>query len=180
MADRNITAKRGYMSITIRERGNVPRKMKKAFNAASKESWADTAKQFHVEMRDDRFTPGHAKKANYYARRGERIPQGSKDFKRFYYGRKFLSPTLGGGPNRADPLVKTGESRRRARAARISSTSKTGRASYSGLSKFNFRNPASRIRMGEEFRRLLATEIETLAEGYDQRLDEHLKTEDRR
>lgn len=175
---RRIAASRGYMAIRIRERGNVPRRMKKAFNASSKESWEDTAKYFHANLRDKRFTPEHARKAGYTARRGERMSRSQRGFNRTYYGRKLRS-RFGGGRGRANPLEWTGRTRRNVRFARISSTSKGGKASYSGARVFNLRNANSRVNMAAEFRRITDDEITELADVYDRHLDQHLAETDR-
>ena len=161
MADsyRRVAARRGYMAIAIRERGNVPRAMKKAFNAASKQVWEDTASYFHAHKRDDRFTPEHAQKAGYSARKGQLLPHGTKRFKRSYYGRK-LASKHGGGRGKADPLVFSGETRRAVRSVKISSTSKGGRAAYAGARVFKYRLRNSRIRMSEEFRRIIPEEAQ--------------------
>lgn len=170
---RKIAARRGFMAITVRERGNTPRGMKKAFNVASKQSWEDTAVHFHSHLRDKRFEPEHAAKARYAARKGQ-----LQSPKTGYYARKLRDPRLGGGPGKANPLEFTGKTRRAVRSARISSTSKSGKAAYSGANVFNYRHPKSRIRMNEEFRRITSDEAIELANVYDRQLDDHLKTQD--
>ncbi len=65
------------------------------------------------------------------------------------------------------PLEFSGETRNKVRAASINATNKMGRAAYPGASKFNFRHPKSKIRMNEEFTRLLPHEVEQLGEYYD-------------
>ncbi len=161
------------ITIKVRERGNTPRNMRKAFNAASKLAWYDVAMRFHAEYRDARFTEEHAREAQYSHRKGELIPRGTKAFRQSYTGRKLRKF----GHTR--PLEFTGETRRRVRAASISSTSKGGKAAYVGASKFNFRHPKSKVRMAEEFRRITKREAKELGEYYDQRLDEHLAKQDR-
>lgn len=174
---RAIAKRRGYLSISVRERGKTPRGMKKAFNAASKQAWADTAEHFHDHMRDARFTPEHGREAGYAARKGELQPRGTKAFKRSYYGRK-LNSKRGGGIGEANPLESTGETRRNvATQYRISSTSKGARIRYIGARKLNFRHPKSRIRMTDEFRRLLDSERIQLASVYDSALDRYLAAE---
>lgn len=175
---RKIAARRGYMAIQIRERGNVPRNMKKAFNLASKSSWAGTAKHFHANFRDKRFTPEHAVAAGYEARQGQKLPPDSKAFRKSYYGIKLRSSRLGGGAGKANPLVKSGETRKAVRQAAISSTSKRGRAAYSGARVFNRRSKSTRIRMDQEFRRLTNPEIQELAKVYDDQLDQNLAKND--
>lgn len=160
------------LRIAIRERGNTPRGMKRAFNAASKEAWRDTAMEFHANYRDKRFTAEHAREAGYTARKGELQPRGSKAFRQSYTGRKLRIK----GHTR--PLEFSGETRRAVRATSITSTSRGGKASYRGASKFNFRHPKSRVRMSEEFRRITRAESIELAAFYDRRLDAALKRVD--
>jgi len=153
--------------VTIKERGAVPRGMRKVHNQASKKAWYATARRFHVEHRDDRFTKSHARKANYKKRSGERpgqSPVGYTARKK----RKF-------GHTR--PLEFSGETRRAVRSANIVATSKGGRVKYAGARKLNFRNPHSDIDMAAEFRRLIPEEIEDMAKHYDDILDRELNAD---
>lgn len=177
---RKIAHRRGYMAISVRNRGAIGRNRRKAHRATAKESWAETGKFFHTNLRDKRFTPEHALQANYARRRGQNISPSAKGFGRQYYGRKYLSRSLGGGINRADPLVKSGDSRRNARVARITSSSNRGRVTYPGLRKLNRRHKDSRIRMNEEFRRFTAREIPRLADVFDDAYDTIYNRNDRR
>lgn len=167
----------GYVRIEIRQREPVGRGLRKRFNAASKAAWHATATHFHATMRDDRFTESHARAAGYTARKGQNAPPGSKAYRHSYYGIKLRSPKMGGGVGRAAPLVKSGTTRKAVRTASITSTSKGGRATYRGARVFNFRHPRSRVRMNEEFRRLLQREAEELARVYDRELDAGLDEE---
>jgi hypothetical protein len=160
------------ITMAIRDRGNTPRGMKRAFNAASKAAWHDTAVEFHRNYRDKRFTPAHAAEAGYMSRKGEQIPRGTKAFRQSYTGRKLRKF------GHTNPLEYSGETRRKVRSASISSTSKGGKAAYAGASKFNFRHSRSKIRMSEEFQRITAREAESLGQFYDQRLDYHLAQQD--
>jgi hypothetical protein len=177
VATNQMAVRRGYMAIRVRERGNTPRGMKRAFNNASKRAWLDTARYFHEHLRDKRFTPEHAREAGYYARKGQNLPRGSKQFKRSYYGRKLLSQR-GGGWGKANPLEWTGDTRRAIRSGSASSTSKGGKMAYAGARVFNYRPPKSQIRMNEEFRRITPDEAIELANYYDRQLDDYLKKED--
>lgn len=163
------------MAIKIRDRGNTPRGMKRAFNAASKEAWRDTAIEFHRNYRDKRFTEAHAREAGYGARKGELIPRGTKAFRQSYTGRKLRIH------KHTNPLQfrAHGGTRDAVKFATISASANGGKAAYRGASVFNFRHPKSRIRMNEEFRRITATESRELAEFYDARLDVRLKEVDR-
>ncbi|GAA5510052.1 hypothetical protein Rcae01_05558 [Novipirellula caenicola] len=170
MVARRVAAKRGYLAIGIRDRGPIGRGLKKAYNDASKKAWHATAVYFHEHLREKRFTPEHAKAAGYHARKGENLDPNSKAFRKSYYGRKLRSK-FGGGRGVANPLIWTGATYRAMRSASVTSTSKRGRVAYRGASKFSFRHPRSRIRMHDEFRRLLASEIQELARVYDTHLD---------
>lgn len=160
-------------AIKVKERGNTPRRMKRAYNAASKQTWHAVAMRFHTEYRDKRFTPEHAREAGYALRKGEGQPRDSKAFRQSYTGRKLRLK----GHTR--PLEFSGETRRAVRATSITSTSTGGKAAYRGASKFNFRHPKSRIRMNEEFRRITRTEARELGEFYDRELDKQLAIQDK-
>lgn len=143
--------------------------MRRDFNRASKAAWRDTAEYFHTHLRDKRFTEEHAREAGYTRRKGELQPRGSKSFRRSYTGQKLARK----GHTR--PLEFSGETRRALSSPpNYSSTSKGGRAAYSGAAKFNFRHPKSQIRMGEEFRRITEAESVDLARVFDQQLDKYL------
>lgn len=154
--------------VTVRERGPTPRKMRKVHNQAAKAAWVETGKTFHAEMRDDRFSVAHGKKAGYKPRKGEESGLDRRAFFRSYTGRKLRRF------HHRRPLEFSGETRRLVRMATISSTSKGGRVAYPGARKFNFRNPHSDINMAEEFRRLLPEETATLAGTFDAALDRNL------
>ena len=159
-------------AIQVRERGNTPRGMKKAYRAASKKAWYAVALRFHVEMRDKRFTPEHAREAGYTLRKGEGQPRESKSFRQSYTGRKLRMK------GHTNPLEFSGETRRAVRTTSITATSNGGKASYRGASKFNFRHPKSRVRMSEEFRRITRAEAIELGTYYDQQLDKFLAEQD--
>ena len=137
----------------IRERGTVPRKMRKQHNAASKSSWLSTATLFHAEYRDRRFTESHAAKAGFYKRKRKYEQKKRRMF----------------GHNR--PNEFSGDTRAAVRTATVSATSKGGRIRYPGARKLNFKNPKSRIRPSVEFRHIIPEEEHELAYHYDQRYD---------
>lgn len=158
--------------VGIRERQPLAKGMKRAFNEQSKKAWEHTGEYFHDNLRDKRFTPEHAEEAGYYKRKGQGQPVGSKAFNRNYYGRKFYSPNRGGGRNMANPLEDTGETRGLVRTNyRVEATRNKVEIRYPGARKLNFRNPRSRIRMNEEFKRLTDRELTLLARIYDDELD---------
>lgn len=159
--------------ITVRERGATPGILKRELNRLSKASWFDAAKRHHVENTADRFTPEHARKAGYHKRKGENLAPGSKGFKRSYYGRKLRSDTKGGGPGRADPLVYSGKSQQQSKFPSIGSTASGAKIRFR-TPVFNFRHPKSRIRMSDEFRKVLPEEKTQIVDHYDSGLDRRL------
>lgn len=165
---RRIGRRRGFAAVAIRQRGTIGRGRKAAFGAASKESWYETALHFHANLRDRRFDPDHQEAAGFAKRKGEMLPRATKAFRRSYTGIKLRKY----GHTRA--LEFTGDTRRKIRTASISSTANKGKAAYRGASKFSFRHPKSRIRMSDEFRRLLDSEITELANVFDAGLDKRL------
>lgn len=162
------------VALKLRERGNTPRGMKKAFNAASKAAWYQVALYFHRNLMEKRFSPEHAREAGYAHRKGELLPRGSKAFQKSYTGRKLRMY------HHMNPLQFTGDTRAAVkRAVSIDSTAKGGKAAYRGASKFSFRHPKSKIRMSEEFQRITAREAVELGEYYDQQLDLKLAEQDK-
>lgn len=162
--------------ITIRERNPITAGLRRQFNAASKAAWQDTAEHFEDQMLAARFTPEHAREAGYSRRKGETLPVGSKGFRRSYYGRKYYAADRGGGANRADPLVDTGESKRSILGGGRIETTKNGvTISYAAARGFNRRHEKSRIKMNEEFRTITRREVNQLASRYDASLDRLLK-----
>lgn len=156
--------------INIRERGAVPRALRRVWRAASTTAWDATGNWFDANLRDLRFTPEHALKAGYYKRKGEGMPVGSKAWKSSYTGRKFKRF------GHTNPLENSGKTREALRAGgRIVSFSDKVRVRYPQARVFNFRNPKSRIDMQDEFRRILPDESTQLARIYDGRLDIELK-----
>lgn len=162
------------VTIKVRERGNTPRGMKRAFNNASKAAWYATAMEFHRNYRDKRFTLEHAREAGYAHRKGELLTRGSAAFRRSYTGRKLRLK------QHMNPLEFSGDTRKAMRrGVGVTSTNKGGKAAYRGASKFNFHPPRSRVRMAEEFRRITQAEAVELAAYYDRQLDSELKALDR-
>ena len=161
--------------VGIRERQPLAKGLRREFNEKSKKAWEAAGQYFHDNLRDKRFTKEHAEEAGYYKRKGEAQTPGSKAFKRSYHGRKFYSPNRGGGRNMANPLEDSGETRSLVRTNyRIEATRNKVVIKYPGARKLNFRNPKSRIRMNEEFKRLTDRELRLLARVYDEKLDELL------
>ena len=159
------------LKVQIKERGAVPRKLRKVYTASSKVAWAETGRKFHAEMRDDRFTKEHARVARYVKRRGEEPGLSESDFRRSYTGKK-LSKW-----GHTNPLQWSGETRRNVRSANISQTSKGATVRYPGARKLNFRNPHSSINMADEFRRTTADERKELAAQYDTSLNREMNAD---
>lgn len=155
----------GPTLITLKERGPTPRGFAKVYRAAAAKAWESDARLFHATMRDNRFTEEHARKAKYSLRKGQLFARGSKQFNNSYYGRKFNSPILGGGPQKALPFVKTGRMRSDVRAASISATSNGAKARYPGARPANFTS------RGDEFTRLIEEEIIEIAENHERELE---------
>lgn len=155
--------------IVVTERGATPGILKREFNRITKNAWDFSAKRHHTQHVPARFTPAHAVKARYHKRKGQGLPQGSRGFKRSYYGRKLRSK-FGGGVGRADPLVWTGKSKEAARFATVTSTRSGAKLRYR-TPTFNRRHPKSRIRMSEEFRRVLDSERTKIAEWLDESIE---------
>ena len=141
----------------IKDRGATPRGFRRVFNAASKDSWFETAFHFHATLRDNRFTHKHAREAGY----GER--------KKSYTERKFRQH------GHTYPLVFSGATRRKMATARISSTRDYGRASYRAARLLNFRHPASKLNLAKEFKTVTQREADNLSRVYDEHLDKLLK-----
>lgn len=152
----------------IRNRGPTPRNLRKAMTAAKRVAWRETGEYFHDQFRDNRFTPEHAKEAQYYKRKGENLPFGSKGWARSYTGRKFAKF------GHTNPLEFSGETRKAVASANITATTKGVKVAYAGARKLNFQHPKSRIKPNEEFMRVTRDEVEQLARVFDNSLDRAL------
>lgn len=147
--------------------------MKRELNRLMKASWFEAAKTHHAENTHKRFTPAHAREAGYAMRKGQGMARGSRGYARSYYGRKERHPNRGGGPGRADPLVFMGRSQQASRFPSISSTATRARIRFK-TPAFNFRHPKSRVRMSDEFRKILPGEKRRIVQVYDGDLDQRL------
>lgn len=150
--------------IEIRTRGVVGRDMEKTMRNAVAESWMDVGREFAIKFIPKRFTPAHAIEAEYQPRAGQRKPRGSKEFWGSYFGRK-LKKT-----GSADPFVYSGESRRAARTAFITSTSKGAAVRL----KLPHLVQGRSIKYLKDFVKITAQERPVLAEMYDRFLDARL------
>ena len=154
--------------IKVKGRGAVPRWVSKAHTAASRDSWALLGSMFHRDMVAKRFTEEHAREARYTKRKGEAMPRGSKQWRRSYYGRKFLTDK-GGGKNQADPLVFTGRTKQLVASGipSITVSSRGARVRYASANTLNFRHPKSRVHMRNEFTRVTEREADQLRRAWD-------------
>lgn len=146
--------------IVVKERGATPRGLKRAYNNASKNAWAQAGLYFHVTYRPRRFTEAHGKEAGYKPRDGESLPFGSVDFWKSYTGKKWKKY------HHRHPLEYSGATKSAANVATIASTSKGARVKYPRVRVFNFRPY-----MQEEFRRILPAEARHIGRIYDRNLD---------
>lgn len=145
-------AGRGFVHVAVRESGPVPRAMRPAHNRANKESWRETAIHHHRTNRAKRFTQAGARELDFRRRSSE------------YERRKRRVK----GHNR--PNVWSGESERRSRQVRVTSTSKSARMRYS-IPALNFHSGA------KEFRRISKSEAGELAQFHAKRYDRNLQKE---
>lgn len=132
---------RNFTSLTVVERGTVPRRLQGKLNSAIRTGLYAVAEDHHRVNVPKRFTAEHARKAYYFRRSRE------------YESRKIRE----GRGN--DPMVYSGRSRARAKVTRLSGTAKRVTATYS-LPALNFTVGAkSRQRtMRSEFEKVIWTE----------------------
>jgi len=110
---------------------------------------------WHRKLRQKHFTVAGAREYGYTPRQGEAGTKGARDFWRSYTGRKLR--TMG----HRRPLVYTGESRDRSKAARIvakATRSRTHVAVRMNVPGLNRRYAGSKINMAEELRTISAAE----------------------
>lgn len=153
--------------VKIQERGAVGRKMIATMNAAKKEAWLVTGREFATQNVPKRFTQEFAQEAGYSPRAGQNLPRGSKIFWGSYFGRKLRKF------GHADPFVWSGETRRNARTARITNTAKGAPISLPDARKINYIP-----KYAAEFVRVTQREGTELAVVFDRALDQRLTTND--
>ena len=138
---------------------NVGRSLRDAYVAASVPTWEDAGRQFHLKLRDHRFSHRHATEAGYTPRQAKYTKQKFRKFGHTY------------------PLQWSGETRRLVATARITARAGTGqinnqggvKIAYPGARKLNFRNPHTDINMADEFRRVTDRETTTLGQTWQTR-----------
>ena len=143
--------------VAIRERGPTPRRFRKSMTKAKRHGWQESARFFHSDLRDRRFTKQHARTAGY-GRRSRGYTNQKK--RRFGHTR---------------PLEFSGDLRRRVRLGRIEATTKVGRAKYPGGQKLNLRNQHSNLNLRLEFTTLTRREATQTAKVFDGEVDRRLK-----
>lgn len=155
------------MFIDVVHKSNVPRALRTVHSQATKQTWQDTGTEFHTKLRDRRFTNAHATAAQYAPRKGE--AGSGVSFARSYTGRKLKKR------RHTRPLEFTGETRRAVSLATVRSTSKGVKVAYPGARKLNYQNPNSSIRMADEFRRVIPSEVTLLADFFSTQLAARFK-----
>lgn len=153
-------------TITIRERGSVPRAMRKAHTAASKAAWFKVGEFWVDRIRPKHFTEAGAREYNYTRRKGE-LQSGQK-FARSYTGRKLKTK------GHKLPLVYSGVSRDRTRMARVSSTARGARVSMNAPA-LNFKHPKSRIVMRAELAAISPADVDDCAAVFDRHYQQGLR-----
>lgn len=129
---------KNFVAITVKERGNVPRRLRRELDKGIGAGLRATAEDHHKTNVPKRFTQEHARKARYVRRARQYEQRKQRE------GRDNL------------PMVYTGRSRARASVAKIVSTNKRARLSYS-MPALNFLvGPPGRTRtMRSEFEKVL-------------------------
>ena len=121
-------------------------KGKRAWNREIEEpSWRATGLFWKRNYLEKHFTEAGAVAYGYAPRKGDRRARGSKAWRRSFQGRKFARF------GHTDPLVYTGEMRRRCRHPQIRATS-TGVKVVLDARKANLRHPKSQVDMRKELR----------------------------
>jgi hypothetical protein len=138
--------------------------MRAVMRAAQKAAWLDVAKSFAANNVPQRFTSSFASEANYSHRSGQELPRGSKQFWRSYFGRKIRKF------GHADPFVWSGDTRRAARVATVSSTSNGASIRLPGTGRINYKP-----KYAAEFRRIIPREANEIGKLFDARLDVYLR-----
>lgn len=150
--------------IEIKSRGAVGRNMRRVMNNAQKAAWHETGKSYATNNVPKRFTPEFARIANYSPRSGQTLARGSKGFWSSYFGRKLRKF------GHADPFVFSGQTRRNARIASVSSTSKGTSVRLPGTGRINF-HP----KYAAEFRSIIPSVQTEIVKTLDDNLDRELK-----
>lgn len=145
---------------------NFPPK-KSAWNKKLTEVFRAVGRYWHEHFLPKHFTEAGAREYGYFARKGERLPPGSKAYRRSYTGRKErrFGHTL--------PLVHSGLSRSLARLLKLRVSSKGGRVLLP--TGFNRKHPKSRIVMRDEITRISTGERDVLLHVAQTEMDRQLQ-----
>lgn len=143
------------------------------WNRIQKEEFARVGYQWGEDYRPLHFTEGASQRYGYMARKGERLPRGSKAYKRSYTGRKEATK----GHTR--PLVYSGKSEQASEAYRVRGIGQ-GDAAGARVSMLtptlNYRHPKSQIRMADELRSTTPAEENELGRFLEARIALRLRT----
>ncbi|MCG8407561.1 MAG: hypothetical protein MI923_20380 [Phycisphaerales bacterium] len=153
---------------TFKERGPVPRVIRKEFNRIKKSAYRHIGNYWHRFFLRKHFTRAGAKEYGYLPRKGESGNPDPFNFKRSYTGRKLKRF------GHTNPLVFSGESMRRAMVRIVRSTSRGARVVMKAPA-FNFRNKHSNINMREELTRVSRPERQKKVQLFDRFLDRRLE-----
>jgi hypothetical protein len=148
---------------SIKWNGPVPGAMtKREFGAEIlKPAWKRLGEWFHAERLPIRFTNQAKTLLNLALRKGEEPGIGLKGFRRSYTGRKVRMK------GHKKPFVWSGESERDATRIRDVRSTSNGVKIVLHARKLNYRNPASKIRMNEEIRRVAASEYPLIQKKFE-------------
>lgn len=163
------------VTIRLRYTGAVPGTVnlnQRAWNRVVRDCWMKVGKMWHKHMAQKHFTKAGAREYEYTPRKGEESGVSSKAFWRSYTGRKKKAKghTL--------PLVWSGETRSRARTARIEAYAtrrKSGVRISLNLPALNRLSRKSNINMREEMTTVSARESQVLIRYLNKLIDRRLK-----
>lgn len=156
-----------HYAATVRFTGHVPDELsQREFNEIKRQAYRAVGEYWHAHFLPQHFTTAGARKYGYTPRQGEQGGQSPKQFWRSYTGRKLRY--LG----HKRPLVKSGESERRAtaRPAKITVTVTSTRSRAKVVipaPALNFRPPHSRVDMRREVETVTDDEIAILQDVFD-------------
>ena len=143
------------------------------WNRVQKEEFARVGYQWGEEYRPRHFAEDASQRYGYIARKGERLPRGSKAYERSYTGRKEAQV----GHTR--PLEFSGKSREASERYRVRGIGQ-GEAAGARVSMptptLNYRHPKSQIRMADELRSVTPAEENELGRFLEARVALRLRT----
>lgn len=155
--------------------GAVPSELglsQRKFNDIKRNAWYHVGKYWMAHFRRKHFTHAGAREYGYLPRKGQAGNTHPKGFWASYCGQKQKQKghTL--------PLVWSGESREKSKAARIhaTATAKKSRCRIVlNVPTLNYKNPHSQIDMRAEMTRISEREMQILAKEYEKHIDMQLQ-----